>query len=240
MTSFLSICRYFCDRQAYFSLFFRIFCMSADEKENENINNNRIENTQEDQKKIRITKLKLVKKIIFLGIIFTTVSIIIHYYFKAILSEEYLIILQSVQVALIGYFVIEVVSNAFRDLTFDYLKDTSNSIRILIRISGTLILIAIIITYLSHDPLVAASIGTISALVVGFASQNILGNLIAGLYLSTIRPFKIGEEITAFNNTGIIFDIGLISTKLKTNDNKTVLIPNSSMLTTTIVLNKKQ
>jgi small-conductance mechanosensitive channel len=213
--------------------------MNAGNDKNEHFDKNTIDNSQNDQQKIRQTKLKLVKRIFVLAIIFTAISLTIHYYLTTIISKEYLTILQSLEVALIGYFVIEVVSNAFRDLTIDYLKDTSNSIRILMRILGAVIIIAIIITYLSHDPIIAASIGTISALVVGFASQNILGNIIAGLYLAIIRPFKIGEEITAFNNTGIIFDIGLISTKLMTNDNKTVLIPNTSMLTTTIILNKK-
>lgn len=213
--------------------------MNAGDDKNEHFDKNTIDDSQNDQQKIRRTKLKLLKRIIVLAIIFTAISLTIHYYLTAIVSKEYLTILQSLEVALIGYFVIEVVSNAFRDLTIDYLKDTSNSIRILMRILGAVIIIAIIITYLSHDPIIAASIGTISALVVGFASQNILGNIIAGLYLAIIRPFKIGEEITAFNNTGIIFDIGLISTKLMTNDNKTVLIPNTSMLTTTIILNKK-
>lgn len=213
--------------------------MNTGDDKNEHFDKNTIDDSQNDQQKIRQTKLKLLKRIIVLAIIFTAISLTIHYYLTAIISKEYLTILQSLEVALIGYFVIEVVSNAFRDLTIDYLKDTSNSIRILMRILGAVIIIAIIITYLSHDPIIAASIGTISALVVGFASQNILGNIIAGLYLAIIRPFKIGEEITAFNNTGIIFDIGLISTKLMTNDNKTVLIPNTSMLTTTIILNKK-
>jgi small conductance mechanosensitive channel len=148
-------------------------------------------------------------------------------------------LLQSIQVTILGYFVIEVISNAFQDLTYDYLKDTSKSIKILMRILGAIVIIAIIISYLSNDPVVAAAIGTISGLVVGFASQNIIGNIIAGLYLIILRPFKLGDEITVFSNTGVIFDIGLISTKLYTNDNKIVLVPNSSMVTTTIVLNKR-
>ena len=148
-------------------------------------------------------------------------------------------LLQSIQVSILGYFVIEIISNAFHDLTYDYLKDTSKSIKILMRIVGAIVVIAIIISYLSNDPVVAAAIGTISGLVVGFASQNIIGNIIAGLYLALLRPFKLGDEITAFSNTGVIYDIGLISTKLKTSDNKIVLVPNSSMVTTTIILNKK-
>ena len=185
------------------------------------------------------TKTRFIKKIIALGSIFTIVLAIIQYFMKPIIPNDYIMLLQSIQVCIFGYFIIEILSNTFHDLTYDYLKETSKSIKILIRILGAIIIIVIIISYLSNDPIVAASIGTISGLIVGFASQNIVGNIIAGLYLALTRPFKLGDEITAFSSTGIIFDIGLISTKLHTQDNKIVLVPNSSLVTTTVVLNKK-
>ena len=211
----------------------------------DNISNDRIDKESKsaendiDIVKSKKTKAKFFKRIILLGIIFTIAFVTIPYFLKPLISKDYIMLLQSVQVFIVGYFVIEIISNTFHDLTYDYLKDTSKSIKILMRIIGAIVVITIIISYLSKDPVVAASIGTISGLVVGFASQNIIGNIIAGLYLALLRPFKLGDEITAYSNTGIIYDIGLISTKLKTSDNKTVLVPNSSMVTTTIVLNKR-
>jgi small-conductance mechanosensitive channel len=206
------------------------------------INNIDSNNAHSSEKNLRTkqTKSKFIKRIVVLGIIFTIVFVSIEYFLEPIIPKNYLMLLQSIQVSIVGYFVIEIISNAFHDLTYDYLKDTSRSIKILMRILGSIVIISIIISYLSNDPIVAASIGTISGLVVGFASQNIIGNIIAGLYLAILRPFKLGDEITAFNNTGVIFDIGLITTKLYTSDNKIVLVPNSSMVTTTIVLNKRQ
>ena len=211
---------------------------SIDDNVINNSNNNEdISCEEKDINKSKQTKAKFVKQIVISGIIFTIAFVTIPYFLKPIISKDYLMLLQSVQVSIVGYFVIEIISNTIHDLTYDYLKDTSKSIKILMRIIGAIIVIAIIISYLSKDPVVAASIGTISGLVVGFASQNIIGNIIAGLYLALLRP--LGDEITAYSNTGIIYDIGLISTKLKTSDNKTVLVPNSSMVTTTIVLNKR-
>ena len=206
------------------------------------INNIDSNNPHSSEKNLRAkqTKSKFIKRIVVLGIIFTIAFVTIEYFLEPIIPKNYLMLLQSIQVSIVGYFVIEIISNAFHDLTYDYLKDTSRSIKILMRILGSIVIIAIIISYLSNDPIVAASIGTISGLVVGFASQNIIGNIIAGLYLAILRPFKLGDEITAFNNTGVIFDIGLITTKLYTSENKIVLVPNSSMVTTTIVLNKRQ
>ena len=221
--------------------------MDPNNEKNSNIDDNIINSIDnnnahysEKSLKAKKTKSKFIKRIVILGIIFTIAFIAIQYFIKPIIPKDYLMLLQSIQVSILGYFVIEITSNAFHDLTYDYLKDTSKSIKILMRILGAIIIIAIIISYLSDDPVVAASIGTISGLIVGFASQNIIGNIIAGLYLAILRPFKLGDEITAFSNTGIIFDIGLISTKLYTSDNKIVLVPNSSLVTTTIILNKRQ
>jgi small-conductance mechanosensitive channel len=220
--------------------------MDHNNEKNNNIDDNTLNgkdnnNAHPSEKSLKTqqTKSKFIKRIIILSIIFTIAFVTIHYFLKPMIPKDYLMLLQSIQVSILGYFVIEITSNAFHDLTYDYLKDTSKSIKILMRILGSMVIIAIIISYLSNDPVVAASIGTISGLIVGFASQNIIGNIIAGLYLAILRPFKLGDEITAFSNTGIIFDIGLISTKLYTSDNKIVLVPNSSLVTTTIILNKR-
>ena len=83
----------------------------------------------------------------------------------------------------------------------------------------------------------ATSIGTVTAIVIGFASQNILGNIIAGLYLAiTRRPFKIGDKVSVFGNTGIVFDIGLLYSKLKSVEGDIIIAPNLSMISTTVVI----
>ena len=215
--------------------------MDSSRIENNKNNDTSIDqSTEKNHDRLKKIKIKFVKKIVILSIILIAAIALLQFYLQPILPKDYLMLIQAIQVTVIGYFMIEVISNVFHDLTYDYLKDTSRSIKSLIRILGSIVIIVIIISYLSSDPIVAASIGTISGLVVGFASQNIIGNIIAGLYLAILRPFKLGDEITAFSNTGIIFDIGLISTKLNTVDNKIVLVPNASMVTTTIVLNKRQ
>ena len=116
------------------------------------------------------------------------------------------------------------------------MKSGAETIRILIKIIGSIIVISIIISYLSQDPLIATSIGTITAIVIGFASQSVLGNLIAGLYLAITRPFRIGEKVTVFGYTGIIYDIGLLYSRLRTDDGEIILAPNTSMITTTIII----
>ncbi len=139
-------------------------------------------------------------------------------------------------VATIGYFIINSVANVFYQLSFDALKKNAEIIRILIRIVGAIIVISIIISYLSEDPIIAASIGTITGIVIGFASQNVIGNLISGLYLAITRPCRSGDKATVFGNTGTIFDIGLLYTRLRNDEGHIILAPNLSMVSTTIII----
>jgi small-conductance mechanosensitive channel len=80
------------------------------------------------------------------------------------------------------------------------------------------------------------SIGMIS-LVVGFAAQNTLGNLIAGISLLLYRPFKLGDRLQVPAptglETGIVESLTLGYTLLKTDDNRRVVVPNSVMASQT-------
>ncbi|MDX1371675.1 MAG: hypothetical protein R3321_04360, partial [Nitrososphaeraceae archaeon] len=116
--------------------------------------------TEKNQNRLKKIKIKFIKKIIVLSIILGVAIALIQFYLQPILPKDYLMLIQAIQVTIIGYFMIEVISNVFHDLTYDYLKETSRSIKSLIRILGSIVIIAIIISYLSSDPIVAASIGT--------------------------------------------------------------------------------
>ena len=185
-----------------------------------------------------ITKRLALKRIIILGIILAVGLTLSTAFLKPMLPKQYLIFLQVAQISVIGYFVIEIIGNTFYKLAGDDLRGTTKSITSFIKIAGAITIIAIIISYLSQDPLVAASIGTISGLVVGFAAQNIIGNAIAALYLTITRPFKIGDKITVFGNTGVVYDIGLLYSKLQMDNGDIVLASNSSMVTTMVIVNK--
>ena len=151
---------------------------------------------------------------------------------------EYLIYFQSLQVSIAGYLVIEIVANtAFRlVITAQQTGQTANSLRSLIRILGGIVVAAIVLSFLSQNAAVAASIGTLSALVIGFASQNLLGNMIAGMYLSLTRPFKIDDVITVFGNSGKVRDIGLLNCELLMSNGDIMRAPSSSLLTSPVII----
>lgn len=67
--------------------------------------------------------------------------------------------------------------------------------------------------------------------VLGFAAQEALSNILNGLFISIFKPFEIGDRIriTELNITGIVEDISLRHTVLRTFNNSKLLIPNSVM-----------
>lgn len=68
-----------------------------------------------------------------------------------------------------------------------------------------------------------------AGLAVGFALQGSLSSFAAGVMLIIFRPFKVGDYVEAGGTAGTVEAVGIFSTKLKTPDNKEVIIPNSNI-----------
>jgi len=73
----------------------------------------------------------------------------------------------------------------------------------------------------------------VASVVVGLAAQSTLGNLIAGISLVLYRPFKIGDRVQITGptgvETGLIVNIDLGYTVLRTADKRLLVIPNSTI-----------
>ena len=68
-----------------------------------------------------------------------------------------------------------------------------------------------------------------AGLAVGLALQNSLQNFAAGVMLIIFRPFKAGDFVEAGGTMGVIENISIFSTMMKTPDNREVIIPNGSI-----------
>jgi small conductance mechanosensitive channel len=73
------------------------------------------------------------------------------------------------------------------------------------------------------------------ALAFSLAFQDILKNFIAGIFMLLERPFRLGDEITVDNHTGIVENIQMRATTLRTSDGEQVIAPNSLVYTGTII-----
>jgi small-conductance mechanosensitive channel len=78
--------------------------------------------------------------------------------------------------------------------------------------------------------------GGLTGIVVGLAAQTVLSNLFSGLFMYFDRPLRVGDsvELPEFNVSGVVTDIHVISTRIRTWDGLYVRIPNDKLFSTTI------
>src|SRR5918912_1808289 len=71
-------------------------------------------------------------------------------------------------------------------------------------------------------------------IVVGFASQRTLGNFVAGLLIAFTQPLRLGDEVTVEDTQGVVEEIGLIYTFVRTENGDRLVIPNEKLASDTI------
>jgi len=74
-----------------------------------------------------------------------------------------------------------------------------------------------------------ATIAAAATLAIGFALQDVLKNFVAGVFIFTDRPFRIGDWIEWDGNSGIVEDISFRVTRVRTFDNELLTVPNSDL-----------
>lgn len=74
-----------------------------------------------------------------------------------------------------------------------------------------------------------------AGLAVGLALQGSLSNFAAGVLLIIFKPFKAGDFIEAGGASGIVEEISIFTTLMRSVDNKSIVIPNASILGGNIV-----
>src|SRR5712692_1203807 len=75
----------------------------------------------------------------------------------------------------------------------------------------------------------------IAAIILGFAGQNLFGGIIAGMSIQINRPYKVGDWLQVGDRFAEVMEINWRSTRLCTNDNNYLDIPNNEIVRTTIV-----
>ena len=75
----------------------------------------------------------------------------------------------------------------------------------------------------------------ILGVILGLASQQTLGNFIAGLLIATTQPVRIGDRVTYEGEDGIVEEIGLTYTFIRTVDRRRLVVPNSKLASDPIV-----
>nr|WP_089870084.1 mechanosensitive ion channel family protein [Halogranum rubrum] len=74
-----------------------------------------------------------------------------------------------------------------------------------------------------------ATVAAAATLAIGFAMQDVIANFVAGVFIFTDRPFRIGDWIEWDGNSGIVEDISFRVTRVRTFDNELLTVPNSQL-----------
>jgi small conductance mechanosensitive channel len=117
---------------------------------------------------------------------------------------------------------------------------TAGTVGFLIRLVFVGIAIIVALRIAGLDPRTLAVGGAFTAVIVGLAAQQTLGNLIAGTVLLSARPFRVGERVRlqgggiAGQIEGVVSSLGLLYTTFSQGDDQ-VMVPNSVVLNVAIV-----
>jgi small-conductance mechanosensitive channel len=79
---------------------------------------------------------------------------------------------------------------------------------------------------------IAASLlasGVVAAAIVGFAARQTLANFVAGVMLAVTQPLRVGDWVTFEGHYGVVEDVHLNYTVLRTGSDQRVLIPNEKL-----------
>jgi small conductance mechanosensitive channel len=117
---------------------------------------------------------------------------------------------------------------------------TAGTLGFLLRLVTMLVAVLIALRVAGLGPRTLALGGAFTAVVVGLAAQQTLGNLFAGMVLLSARPFRVGERVKlqggglAGTVEGVVSSLGLLYTTLASGDDS-IMVPNSVVLNVAIV-----
>ena len=69
----------------------------------------------------------------------------------------------------------------------------------------------------------------VTGFILGFAFQESLGNLASGMMIALNEPFKVGDVVDAAGHSGVVLEVNMMATVMRTPDGKRIVIPNKSV-----------
>ncbi len=141
-------------------------------------------------------------------------------------------------IVIVSILIIKIISNFAKHWLEEWAAKTKSTAddRLIPLVAKILKVVTIILAFIfifdvwdiNISPLLATA--GIAGLAVGFAVKDSLANILGGIQLVLDKTFKVGDKIQLESGEmGVILDIGIRSTKLKTYDNEVIYIPNGNL-----------
>ncbi len=143
----------------------------------------------------------------------------------------------AVLALIIGLYVVNMITGGIDKMMVK--KELDPSLRpFLSSLTSSLLKILVVISVLGMIGIQMTSFIAIlgaAGLAVGLALSGTLQNFAGGVMILTFKPFKVGDYIEAQGYAGTVHSIQIFNTILKTPDNRTIIIPNGDLSTSSMV-----
>jgi len=153
--------------------------------------------------------------------------------------KDYYPYVNAVLVLILGWLIVSSTAQAFYAMLLPkYGISAAGAVRSLVRILGIAALIAGVGGSAAGGA-AGVALGGFIGMIVGYATQQVLGQAVAGIFVLISRPFKIGDIIDAAGESEVeVTDIASLFTTVKRKDGNLVLIPNNTMIGQKIVIHE--
>jgi small-conductance mechanosensitive channel len=119
-------------------------------------------------------------------------------------------------------------------------QGTAGTVGFLIRLATTAVAVLVALRIAGLEPGTLAVGGAFTAVIVGLAAQQTLGNLFAGLILLSARPFRVGERVRLKGGNiggqieGVVSSLGLLYTIFASGEDS-IMVPNNVVLNVAVI-----
>lgn len=117
----------------------------------------------------------------------------------------------------------------------DFDRTVYRTLSYILKIGAKVLVVLTLVSYVGMDTSAVSALLASLGVGVGLAVNGTLSNLAGGILLLFTRPFRDGDYISANGFEGTVEDILICNTKIRTNDNRVVYLPNGKLSTGEIV-----
>lgn len=158
------------------------------------------------------------------------------HYIRLYLTTHMMSIFEGIAIFLIGYYIARMVKKSIRAV-LEKSSFNKSMVGFISQLVYFLILIFVLAATLSkfgvNATSMVAALGA-AGFAIGLALQGSLSNFASGIIIIVLKPFNVGDFIEGAGVKGLVEEIQIFNTTLKTPNNEVIIVPNSNLTSSNI------